>query len=276
MKRSTFAAALITLPMILLTACGEDYQGSDSSTSASSVSPHILIRSAAGATAADIQTTVDAYRADLGGANNLGAAGTQASGHREINWDGVPAAISSPNDFPGATFKNRGLLIASPGVKLQVSTKNDEAAQAPTLFGNLNINFPKLFGTFSPEKLFAPVHSTTTELTFTVPGSDTKATVSGFGAVFTDVDVAKISKLDYFDAKGGWLHTEWVKNVPHKNKSLSFVGVSFKDGKKIAKVRITSGNVKLAAYAGENAWRDAVAMDDFIYGEPAELNAPQW
>ncbi len=262
------------MPLLMSIACGEDMSDSH----ASSTSTGVVIRSAAGENIQGITEAVNAYRKDLGGDNNLNAVGTQNQGHREINWDGVPAVISSPNAFPGATFKNRGLLISSPGVKLQVSTKADESAQAAPLFGNLNANFPKLFISFSPEKLFAPVHSTVTELSFTVPGSDVRATVSGFGAVFTDVDVAGVSKIEYFDLTGNPIHTEWVKAIPSKQKSLSFVGVSFANGKRIAKVKIYSGNINLGSWAAESNGKDAVAMDDFLYGEPKEASkpAPQW
>ena len=43
---------------------------------------------AAGPDAADIQATVDAFRAALGDPNNGNAPGPLASGRREINWDG--------------------------------------------------------------------------------------------------------------------------------------------------------------------------------------------
>lgn len=262
--------AALALPMFLITACGEDMSSSETS----GLVPGVLVRSAAGWNAQAIEKAVNDYRKDLGGDNNLNTAGTQLQGHREINWDGVPAAISSPNNFPGATFKNRGLLISSPGVKLQVSTNQAEAAQAAPLFGNLNKKFPELFNTFSPAKLFAPVDSTVTELTFTVPGSDTKATVKGFGAVFTDVDVANLSKMEYYDSRGAKIHVERIKAVPGRQKSLSFAGVTFTNGKSIAKVVIRSGNLKLNAYTPESAWNDAVAMDDFLYGEPKAL--PEW
>ena len=44
-------------------------------------------------------------------------------------------------------------------------------------------------------------------------------------------------------------------------------------GERVARVRITSGNVVLAAGALDNpaAGQDAVAMDDFMYGEPLPL-----
>src|SRR3546814_13289303 len=42
----------------------------------------------AGADAASIQDTVDAFRAQIGGANNGNTPGTQPTGRREINRDG--------------------------------------------------------------------------------------------------------------------------------------------------------------------------------------------
>ena len=43
---------------------------------------------AAGTTAEAIQSTVDAFRAELGDPNNANAPGPLAKGRREINWDG--------------------------------------------------------------------------------------------------------------------------------------------------------------------------------------------
>lgn len=273
MKKFTLSTSLLALVLpALLSACGNEQDSSD----LSGVSRGVVVRSVAAWNAAGIQAYVDAFRRDLGGENNGVAEGSQTNGgRREINWDGVPAAISSPNHFPGATFQNRGLLISSPGVKLQVSTKQDEAAQAAPLFGNLNANFPKIFAAFSPEKLFAPVQSTITDMTFVVAGTDKVAAVSGFGAVFTDVDLKGISKIEYYNSKGQLLHSEWVKALWGKNKSLSFVGVTFKDGRKVSKVRIYSGNIKLGGWKAEDKWNDAVAMDDFIYGEPKEVKSNQ-
>jgi len=274
MKNLSLFASILALLSALTAACGSQDSASNLSSSHSSGA---VVRSAAGASAADIQWAVDRYRADLGGGvNNLNALGTQPSGHREINWDGVPAIISSPNEFPGDAFRSRGILMGSPGVKLEVSTNQSEAEQAIPLFGNLNRKFPKLFDAFSPEKIFAPVNSVVTELSFVVPGSDDKATVKGFGAVFTDVDLANISKIEYFDVRGAWLHTEWVKAVAGKDKSSSFVGVSFRNGKTIGKVKLTSGNIILASKTKENSWNDAVALDDFIYGEPQAAVKSRW
>ncbi|MFW7381354.1 MAG: hypothetical protein ACOH5I_21245 [Oligoflexus sp.] len=273
MRRLNLITTLISLPLLLQTACGSM---DDTSELQSQHSSGIIVRSAAGTSPASIQRAVDQFRADLGGGvNNLNAVGTQDSGRREINWDGVPAARSAPNVFPGDTFLSRGILMGSSGVKLQVSTNRDEAGQAEPLFGNLNPKFPNVFTVFSPEKIFAPANSLVTELTFTVPGSTTKATVNGFGSIFTGVELAMVSRIDYFDESNKWLHTEFVKPVPGKKKSLSFVGVSFKNGKKVGKVLITSGNLKLNSPLHESKRHDAVAMDDFIYGEPQKVS-PRW
>ncbi|HYX34738.1 MAG TPA: hypothetical protein VE954_16695 [Oligoflexus sp.] len=265
MKKSSSKLFLMALPLALSAACGDGTQTSD--LDASWQANGVVIRKDAGAAAADIQDTVDLYRQDLGGVNNVGAVGTQAQGHREINWDGVPAAQSAPNLFPGDFFKARGILISAPCNQLQVSAKIGES---DVEFGNLNRLLPKLFGTFSPEKLFAPLGSNILEMTFTVPGSLDRATVTSFGAVFTDVDLKNGSKIEYYDQKGKNILTVPVDAVAHANESLSFVGVKFTDGRRIAKVRITNGNVQLGNYVAEGHGKDAVAVDDFLYGEPAK------
>jgi hypothetical protein len=225
-----------------------------------------IIRQARGLQPADIQKAVDQFRLDLGGVNNVGAVGTQAQGHREINWDGVPADKSSPNAFPGDFFKARGALFTSPGGQLQVSAK---AAETPdVLFANVNPDLAQLFKAFSPEKLFAAPGSRVIDVTFTVPGSNDSATVTAFGSVFTDVDVAGQTRMEYFDLSGQKILTVNVPAVAHANQSQSFVGVKFTDGTLITRVRIIMGNVTLNHFTSEMHGEDAVAADDFLYAEP--------
>jgi hypothetical protein len=50
--------------------------------------PEPVVFQAAGANAASIQNTVDAFRAALGNPNNLNNPGPLQTGRREINWDG--------------------------------------------------------------------------------------------------------------------------------------------------------------------------------------------
>lgn len=230
--------------------------------------PRYILRQAKGLQAADIQKAVDRFRDDLGGANNLGAPGTQPQGHREINWDGVPADRSAPQAFPGDFFKARGALFKAAG-RLQVSAKASDTIEVA--FSNINPTFSELFRFFSPEKLFSPVDRNKLEVSFTVPGSDQPATINGFGAVFTDVDVPGHTRMEFYDSYDQKILTVPVPAVKNANGSLSFVGVKLVDGQRIAKVRMKLGNVALSAFQGEYSGQDAVATDDFLYAEPVEI-----
>lgn len=205
-------------------------------------------RTAAGADPPGIQAAVDAFRSDLGGANNAGGP-PAASGRREINWDGVPAGASDPNPFPGGFFLGRGLQLDTAGTGFQVSA---------TRFGNN----PE-FQTFSPQRLFSPIGSTTYDSHFFVPGTATPATTSGFGAVFTDVDTEGAAKIEYFDPAGALIDT--VAVPPSPNGGLSFAGESFAGGERVARVRVTSGTTTTLT---SDAGGDAVVQDDFLYAEP--------
>ena len=68
-----------------------------------SASAGVITFSSSGSNAAAIQTTVDAYRTALG-TLNPNVAGSAGSGRREINWDGVPDALSAPNNLPANFF----------------------------------------------------------------------------------------------------------------------------------------------------------------------------
>src|SRR5712692_2349614 len=141
---------------------------------------------AAGPSASSIQSTVDQFRAALGAVNNGNNPG-QASGRREINWDGGSPtnATTSLSGTPLTTFLNtRGANI---------TTRGSGFVQAPPsgladTFGNSS--YATIFRAFSPLRLFSPIGSNGTEVEFSVPGSNgsTPATSTGFGVVFTDVD----------------------------------------------------------------------------------------
>ena len=217
-------------------------------------------RTAAGATPADITAAVNAFRADIGGANN-GATPPAASGRREVNWDGVPDNLADPNPFPAGFFNvnsPRGLQYDTPGTGFLVSAKAANPTATPARFNN-----PE-FQAFSQERLFAPVGSNTYDSHFFVPGTGTQATTSAFGVVFTDVDVTGSAKIEYFDAAGALLDTAVAPASP--NGGLSFAGESFNAGERVARVRVTSGTT--TTLTSDPAGQDAVAQDDFIYGEP--------
>lgn len=235
--------------------------------------PAPVVRSAAGPTNTDtaLVDAVNRFRLDLGGANN-GVNGSFATGRREINWDAVPDSFSAPNALPGNFFNNnslRGAVLTTPGSGFQLSADSDNPTNTPVEFGNLDPSYPAIFQPFSPQRLFTALNSTTTDVTFFVPNSPTvAATVSGFGAVFTDVDSASATTIQFFDQGGGNLGTF---PVPVLNNGLSFLGVSFDQGERIGRVRITSGNAAPATGVLDAGPIDVVVMDDFLYGEPQPL-----
>ena len=224
-----------------------------------------VVFEASGASAADIQTAVDGFRTFLG-ALNPNMPGSFPDGRREINWDGVPDAFSAPNNLPANFFNNnseRGVVFFTPGTGFQVSADSDNPTNTPVRFGNIHPVFPKIFSTFSPERLFTALGSNIVEILFFVPGSPTGATVDGFGSVFTDVNSDDSTKIEYLDVNGALLFSENVLPGTTNRGSLSFLGVGFSAGERVFLVRITSGNRILKTPA-----RDVVVMDDFIYGEP--------
>ncbi len=234
-----------------------------------------IIRSATGLLPADIQTTVSTFRADLGGGDSSAANGSFGGQRREINWDGVPDQFSAPNDLPEDFFNSRsprGVVFSTPGVAFEVSAK--AASGTRPRLGNLSPIYVKIFGAFSEERIFTPIGSTVTDVKFFVPGTQTRAVVTGFGAVFTDVDSPESSSIEYYDQQDKLIATVKVPATAG-NASQSFAGMSLPGGARIAWVRITSGGAILTGNGTADSAhqsRDKVAMDDFIYGEPRPAN----
>ncbi|MEV8504856.1 hypothetical protein AB0368_08500 [Actinoplanes sp. NPDC051475] len=227
----------------------------------------------AAADAAGLQPTVDAYRSLLGDPNNGSTPGSQPAGRREINWDGTPDAQSAPNALPRDFFNTtvpRGAVFSSgAGNRFQVSADTDNPTHTPVRFGNLNTQYPTVFGTFSPQRLFTPVGTNQMSIKFFSPGTNTPATVNGFGAVFTDVDKADTTKIELYDRWGTRLWWHAVPKGTTASKSLSFLGV--KTGADVYEVRITTGNAPLSSTNTDTSTRDVVVMDDLLYGEPKAL-----
>lgn len=230
---------------------------------------------AAGPTVASMQNTVDQYRTALVATNNGNTVGPLQDGRREINWDGgnpnnaATAVVGTPfNGF----LVNRGTLFTTTGTGF---VQAPLAGLADTF---QNPTYATIFQPFSPQRLFSPIDSNVTEVTFFVPGPGSNpATTKGFGAVFTDVDLPdgsgpghkngnrKASTLiEYFGTDGGLLFSSFVPASPGDG-SLSFFGIVFGDAR-IARVRITSGDG--APGPNDDGTHDIVMMDDFLYGEP--------
>lgn len=222
--------------------------------------------SGAGTSPASIQAVVDNFRTDLG-TLNPNVAGSFGSGRREINWDGVPDALAAPNNLPADFFNvnsPRGVVFATAGSRFQVSANAVNPTSAPINFGNINPTYPALFQTFSPQRLFTSLGSNVLDVNFFMPGSTDPALTRGFGAVFTDVDLADTTLLTFFDASNAPLGSFSVPAGP-ADASLSFLGVDFGSAV-VSRVRITNGNTALGPNELDGV--DLVVNDDFIYGEP--------
>ena len=217
-----------------------------------------------GANVASITDTVDAFRAALGNPINANNPGPLPSGRREINWDGggPPVINGTAPVTPFTTFQDsRGATFTTPGTGL-----TQAAATGGLLSLDLiNPQYAALFAPFSPNRLFAPIGSNITDGAFFIPGTDgtTPAGVMGFGAVFSDVDLAGTS-IAFATAAG-----EILLAVPtfSGDQTFSFLGILLAPGEGlITSVRIVTGTTALGP--SESLGVDLVVMDDFLYAEP--------
>src|SRR5215470_1819778 len=278
-KRLAAIAGFGLLSIVLTVGQTAEAQGTPSNF----VAPKVF--QAAAPKAAALEGAVDAYRAALGNPNNgNNPPPSDGSGHREINWDGgSPTVLATTLPVtPFNTFLNtRGSQFTTPGIGLsQAPPSGGPQGGLAALFNNPS--YGSIFKTFSPLRLFTPVGSNITEALFFLPGSNgnTPATVSGFGAVFTDVDQPDGSGpgekhgnrrastlMEFFGVNGELLFSSYIPAAPGDG-NLSFFGVKFNDAR-IARVRITTGNT--APGPDDDGKNDIVMMDDFIYGEPKAL-----
>src|SRR4030095_16605557 len=204
----------------------------------------------AGANAAAIQDTVDAFRAALGNPNNANNAGPLATGRREINWDGggPPVIDGTAPATPFTVFQNtRGGTFTTPGTGL-----TQAAATGGLLSLDLiNPTYSALFAPFSPNRLFTPLGSNITDGSFSIPGTfgAVAAGVRVFGAVFSDVDLADVTTIEFFDTDGNSLG---VFDVPAFQGAppLSFLGITTSGAEPlIGSIRIVTVSVALAPHS---------------------------
>ncbi len=232
-----------------------------------------------GADSAALLTTVADFRTAIGGANNganntLGT--TLTNGRREINWDAaalpqaMPASFfNQSTDFNGQAGSRRGALFTTSGSGFLVSA--NVASGAGFKFNNLDVAYETQFTLNSANRLFAANGSAELDTTFALPNAPgTAAGVTAFGAVFTDVDLANLTKIELFDANNTLLASAFA---PVNDGGLSFVGIQLDPGQVAARVHITAGNLALGAGNLDGVGTDVVAMDDFIYSEPTALSA---
>lgn len=234
----------------------------------------------ANGTAQDIQPTLDAFRSSLG-ALNANLPQSFDGGRREINWDGVPDTLSSPNAFPGDFFnaatagRARGITFNTDGSHFEVSADNDNPTNTPRDFAHIDASYLDQFEAFSPQRLFAPIGSTRTEVAFFLPGTQERALVKGFGAIFSDIDVLHSTSVEFYDRDGGLLGTVLPSVSGPASGGFSFAGGIFDDAV-VWRVVLNTGTLALGPENVDNPQDllDVVVMDDFIYGEPVAVPAP--
>jgi hypothetical protein len=218
---------------------------------------------AAGADAAAITPTRDAFRTAVGGGAVAGANGSFGGVRREINWDGVPDAKADPNPLPADFFNTtspRGAVFSTPGTGFLVSAS--AGGSTPPLFG-----FTSDFAAFSPQRLFTAVNSNIVDVSFFVPGTSIAATTSAFGVIFVDAEVAGATNIELFDSNNSLIFSQDAPVAG--NQGFSFLGAVADAGEEISRVRITSGaNTIVSDGVLGRGQLDLVAMDDFLFAEP--------
>lgn len=220
-------------------------------------------------TAENLTSALTSFRNAIG--STLNSAPGAAGGRREINWDGIPDALTNNNTFPGNFFAQTDSLLPN-GRKRGATFLNFSGFRiSNNNFADIEASYEVEFAAFSPARTFMPVHSNFTEVQFKVPGTNTTAFVESFGVIFSDVDKAGAATIELFDEDGESLGVFAAKAQAGSGK-FSFLGVHI-PGAKITKVVIKSGETPLGDKdVSAGGLYDVVIMDDFIYDEPKKLN----
>lgn len=214
----------------------------------------------------DISAQLSQFRALLG--DPLNTTPGQTTGRREVNWDGVPANLTNNNNFPFDFFNPTDPAIANGRKRGLVMNNGTNFRVDTTSFSEVDPSYAAEFKAFSPKRSFVYMTNTVSTAFFKLPGTNTDAFVKGFGVIFSDVDDANSTSLEFFNGS----NSLGVFKAPVRTDAngFSFLGVHFPD-EKVTKVKITSGNGLLGAGVKDisaGGVLDLVVMDDFFYDEP--------
>jgi|GEM_PF-1872110 len=216
----------------------------------------------------DIDSAVQRFRDLLGpiSSNEL-----MTDGRREINWDDVVIALTNNDSFPGTYYhrtdeyanwqRKRGVVYTTPGTGFRVTSNH---------FSDIDPSYLHQFYPYSGAKTFTPLNSNIVDFHFKVPGTNVPGYVTGFGAVFSDVDQHFSTQVSLFSGYR-YLGTYTVK--PSGSGTHSFFGFYF-PGKKITRVRVKLGNASLKPGRKEfsGKWgHDLVVLDDLIFSNPKKF-----
>jgi hypothetical protein len=214
----------------------------------------------------DISSKLADLRTLLGA--TLNTAPGAVGGRREINWDAVPPSFTNAGNFPLDFFGSFDPALANGRKRGFVLLGGANFRVDSTDFTDLDASFANQFDAFSPKRLFAYTTNVVTQAVFKIPGSNTDASVKGFGVIFSDVDNDRSTYIEYFNGEKSL--GVYYAPVRAAGSGFSLLGVFFPD-ERITKVKITVGNATLASGAkdvSDGGTADLVVMDDFLYTEP--------
>lgn len=219
----------------------------------------------------NLTPSINLFRQDLGGANN-GNGNSYPTGRREVSWDDLPENLCLTPSLDIRKYYNtiapRGMVLADDQSYQCSRSPNFGGPNEVARFGNINPSYLQYFSSYSSSRIFAPDTKTQFDIQFFIPGTNIPATVNGFGIIFLDKDVFEAGKIILYGVNGD----EIGRFTPtSENHGLSFLGVSYNDGTRIARVRVIAGNTVLGPSEVVGYSTDVIAIDDIIYGEPRAI-----
>ena len=233
----------------------------------------ISVGSGAGDSAASITPVVDAFRTFIGGDSSPVPTVFAEHGGKSTGM-AYPTSFASPNNLPPNFFNAnspRGVEFATPGSAFRVSADSSNPTGTPVRFGDLNPAYASQFQAFSAERLFGVLGSTVMDIFFFVPGTNTPAAVTAFGAVFVDNTGSAFPACGSIQAFNGAQSLGFFCAPATSAGGLSFLGLAATGGDVFTRIRIQLGNANLGVTQGPGV--EVVVMDDFIYAEPTALTA---
>ena len=211
-------------------------------------------------------TSLPAFEAAVGGADNGTTAGKQSNGFRHVTWTGVAADGSDP----GSTVITPGHVAALSRNRLQPwgLELGPDVAVANDSFASVNSHAS---GLFAARLAWAPFNSNTADLDVIAPAGQTStaapAMTRGLGVVFLNVTSAATTTIRYFNGQ------TLLGQVSAPTGAMSFAGMLFRDPV-VNRVAITLGSAMIFSFDGRTVTAGGTdpntlaAGDDVVLAEP--------
>jgi hypothetical protein len=205
-------------------------------------------------------TSLSAFEAAAGGADNDATLGQRGGGFRHLTWDGIALDGSDP----GSTVIRSGRVAAVARSRAQPwgLVLGPNVAVANDGFASVNSNAG--FAASSPPNEWAPFNMNTTEWQIVTPTGQTSTPVPaltrGLGVVFLHA-AASGTTIQYFNGQTP------LGEATAPGGPTSFVGMLF-DEPVVTRVVITLGAAAMFNLDGSPGAANPVAGDDVLLAEP--------